>query len=106
MGGGFGPRAYLPASHGRLMLTVLGGPAEFERELTRSRTGEGRERAKAKGVRFGSKPIDSPSASGSPCKRVAGEVLVDIARSYNLSTFDDQQALITKRIIAGKRRRR
>jgi len=37
-------------SHGRLMLTVLGGLAEFERELIRSRTSEGRERAKAKGV--------------------------------------------------------
>jgi DNA invertase Pin-like site-specific DNA recombinase len=35
-------------SHGRLMLTVLGGLAEFERELIRARTGEGRERAKAK----------------------------------------------------------
>lgn len=42
--------------HGRLMLTVLGGLAEFERELIRSRTGEGRERAKAKGVVFGRKP--------------------------------------------------
>src|SRR6478736_8148731 len=31
--------------HGRLMLTVLGGLAEFERELIRSRTGEGRARA-------------------------------------------------------------
>ena len=30
--------------HGRLMLTVLGGLAEFERELIRARTGEGRER--------------------------------------------------------------
>ena len=27
--------------HGRLMLTVLGGLAEFERELIRARTGEG-----------------------------------------------------------------
>src|SRR4249920_370267 len=34
-------------AHGRLMLTVLGGLAEFERELIRTRTGEGRERAKA-----------------------------------------------------------
>ena len=32
-------------AHGRLMLTVLGGLAEFERELIRARTGEGRERA-------------------------------------------------------------
>ena len=30
---------------GRLMLTVLGGLAEFERELIRARTGEGRKRA-------------------------------------------------------------
>jgi DNA invertase Pin-like site-specific DNA recombinase len=35
------------------MLTVLGGLAEFERELIRARTGEGREHAKVKGVRFG-----------------------------------------------------
>jgi DNA invertase Pin-like site-specific DNA recombinase len=35
------------------MLTILGGLAEFERTLIRSRTGEGRERAKARGVRFG-----------------------------------------------------
>src|SRR5271165_3458435 len=33
-------------AHGR-MLTVLGGLAEFERDLIRARTGEGRERAKA-----------------------------------------------------------
>jgi DNA invertase Pin-like site-specific DNA recombinase len=37
------------------MLTVLGGLAEFERELIRSRTDEGRKRAKARGVKFGRK---------------------------------------------------
>jgi DNA invertase Pin-like site-specific DNA recombinase len=42
-------------AHGRLMLTVLGGLAEFERELIRARTGEGRARAKANGVRLGRK---------------------------------------------------
>jgi DNA invertase Pin-like site-specific DNA recombinase len=36
--------------HGRLMLTVLGGLAEYERDLIRARTGEGRARAKARGV--------------------------------------------------------
>jgi DNA invertase Pin-like site-specific DNA recombinase len=36
--------------HGRLMLTVLGGLAEFERELIGARTGEGRKRAKERGV--------------------------------------------------------
>src|ERR1700720_1272312 len=40
-------------SHGRLMLTVLAGLAEFERDLIRARTGEGRERAKARGVKMG-----------------------------------------------------
>jgi len=39
--------------HGRLMLTVLGGLAEFERELIHARTSDGRARAKARGVRFG-----------------------------------------------------
>jgi len=36
--------------HGRLMLTVLGGLAEFERELIKARTAEGRKRAQARGV--------------------------------------------------------
>jgi DNA invertase Pin-like site-specific DNA recombinase len=39
--------------HGRLMLTVLGGLAEFERTLIAARTGEGRARAVARGVRMG-----------------------------------------------------
>jgi DNA invertase Pin-like site-specific DNA recombinase len=39
-------------AHGRLMLTVLGGLAEFERALIIARTGDGRVRAKARGVRF------------------------------------------------------
>ena len=39
--------------HGRLMLTVLGGLAEFERELIRDRTSDGRRRAQERGVRFG-----------------------------------------------------
>ena len=42
--------------HGRLMLTVLGGLAEFERELIKARTTEGRQRAKARGQRFGRRP--------------------------------------------------
>src|SRR6202140_781075 len=41
------------SAHGRLMLTVLGGLAEFERELIRARTGDGRARAKARGVNMG-----------------------------------------------------
>jgi DNA invertase Pin-like site-specific DNA recombinase len=46
-------------SHGRLMLTVLGGLAEFERDLIRARTGEGRSRAKAQGKAMGRPPLPS-----------------------------------------------
>jgi DNA invertase Pin-like site-specific DNA recombinase len=72
--------------HGRLMLTVLGGLAEFERELIRSRTSEGRERAKAKGVVMGRKPkLTHHQRQEAIARREAGELLVDIGRSYNVS---------------------
>jgi DNA invertase Pin-like site-specific DNA recombinase len=72
--------------HGRLMLTVLGGLAEFERELIRSRTTEGRERAKARGVVMGRKPkLTNHQRQEALARRDAGEALVDIARSYNVS---------------------
>jgi DNA invertase Pin-like site-specific DNA recombinase len=41
---------------GKLMITILGGLAEFERSLILARTSEGRIRAKARGVAFGRKP--------------------------------------------------
>ena len=47
-------------SHGRLMLTVLGGLAEFERDLIRARTGEDRARAVARGQRMGRPPKLTP----------------------------------------------
>jgi DNA invertase Pin-like site-specific DNA recombinase len=47
-------------AHGRLMLTILGGLAEFERELIRVRTSEGRARAVARGVKLGPKPKLTP----------------------------------------------
>jgi DNA invertase Pin-like site-specific DNA recombinase len=73
-------------AHGRLMLTVLGGLAEFERELIRQRTGEGRERAKARGIRFGRKPkLTTHQRQEAIGRRTAGEPLTEIARSYNVS---------------------
>jgi DNA invertase Pin-like site-specific DNA recombinase len=48
-------------AHGRLMLTVLCGLAEFERELIRARTGEGRARAKARGQSLG-RPLQAHPA--------------------------------------------
>src|ERR1051326_7677073 len=72
--------------HGRLMLTVLAGLAEFERELIRSRTGEGRERARARGVRMGRKPkLTAHQKTEALRRRDAGEPLVEIARSYAVS---------------------
>jgi DNA invertase Pin-like site-specific DNA recombinase len=72
-------------SHGRLMLTVLGGLAEFERDLIRARTGEGRERAKARGVKLGRRPKLTPHQKNEAIKRrESGEPIRDIARSYNV----------------------
>jgi DNA invertase Pin-like site-specific DNA recombinase len=72
--------------HGRLMLTVLGGLAEFERHLILARTGEGRKRAQQRGVRFGRKPSLTPHQQQEAlARRAAGEALVDIARSYAVS---------------------
>jgi DNA invertase Pin-like site-specific DNA recombinase len=72
--------------HGRLMLTVLGGLAEFERELIRARTGEGRERAKARGVKLGRKPkLTVHQKREALVRREAGEPLTEIARTYNVS---------------------
>jgi DNA invertase Pin-like site-specific DNA recombinase len=70
-------------SHGRLMLTVLGGLAEFERDLIRVRTGEGRERAKARGVRMGRKPkLTSHQQQEAIKRRDSGEAVREIARSF------------------------
>ena len=69
------------------MLTVLAGLAEFERELIRARTGEGRARAKANGVRLGRKPTLTPHQQREAIKRRDrdGETLAEIGRSYNVS---------------------
>jgi len=72
--------------HGRLMLTVLGGLAEFERELIRARTSEGRARAKARGVHLGRRPKLTPHQKREALsRRTNGEPLTEIARSYNVS---------------------
>jgi DNA invertase Pin-like site-specific DNA recombinase len=72
-------------SHGRLMLTVLGGLAEFERDLIRARTAEGRARAKARGVRLGRRPKLTPHQQREAIeRRESGEPIRDIARSYNV----------------------
>jgi len=73
--------------HGRLMLTVLGGLAEFERDLIRARTSEGRERAKARGIKLGRKPKLTEHQRREAIRRrdLDGERVREIARSYNVS---------------------
>jgi DNA invertase Pin-like site-specific DNA recombinase len=71
------------SSQGRLLSTVLAAIAEFERELIRERTGEGRKRAMAAGVKFGRKRKLSEYQRAEAIKRRAsGETLASIARSY------------------------
>jgi DNA invertase Pin-like site-specific DNA recombinase len=68
------------------MLTVLGGLAEFERSLILARTGDGRARAMARGVRFGRKPkLSAYQVAEALARREAGEALADIGRSYGVS---------------------
>jgi DNA invertase Pin-like site-specific DNA recombinase len=71
------------SSQGRMLSTLLAAIAEFERDLIRERTGNGRERAMAKGVKFGRKPKLSEYQRAEAIKRrEAGETLAEIAKSY------------------------
>jgi DNA invertase Pin-like site-specific DNA recombinase len=84
-GAGFRSLADTSTPHGRLMLTVLGGIAEFERELIKARTDEGRRRAKARGVRMGRRPQLTPEQQREArARRVAGESLASIAKDYGV----------------------
>ena len=73
--------------HGRLMLTVLGGLAEFERDLIRARTGEGRERARARGVHMGRPPALTRHQRREALDALASGAATqaDLARRFNVS---------------------
>lgn len=73
--------------HGRLMLTVLGGLAEFERELTRLRIGEGRTRAKARGIQMGRPPKLTPHQRHEALQALADGTATqaDLVRRFNVS---------------------
>jgi DNA invertase Pin-like site-specific DNA recombinase len=73
--------------HGRLMLTVLGGLAEFERELIRTRTGEGRARAKTRGVHMGRPPKLTAHQKREALNALADGTAsqADLARRFNVS---------------------
>ena len=80
------PWADTSTSTGRLMIAVLGGLADVERDLIRTRTAEGRSRAKARGQHMGRPFKLTPEQRREALERKAnGETNTDIARSYNVS---------------------
>ena len=74
------------SAYGQLLLNIIEAIAQFERALILARTGEGRTRAMARGVRFGRKPkLTSFQISEAIRRRDAGEAMTDIGRSYGVS---------------------
>ena len=79
------PWADTGTSTGRLMIAVLGGLADVERDLIRTRTAEGRSRAKLKGKHMGRPPTLSPAQKKEATQRRAqGATLHELAQSYNV----------------------
>src|SRR3954462_2051596 len=69
------PWADTATSTGRLMLAVLGGLADVERDLIRTRTTEGRSRAKARGQHMGRPPKLTPQQQAEARRRAEGATL-------------------------------
>ena len=70
----------------RIMLTAVGGLAEFERRLIRARVGEGWITVKARGQSLG-RPFKhmANQRREALARRASDELLSDIARSYKVS---------------------
>src|SRR5205823_3496832 len=80
------PWADTGTSTGRLMIAVLGGLADVERDLIRTRTAEGRDRARRRGQHMGRPPLLTPVQRAEACRRRAeGATLAELARSYDVS---------------------
>lgn len=80
------PWADTTTSTGRLMLAVLGGLADVERDLIRTRTAEGRVRAVRLGVKMGRPATITKSQRQEILyKRQNGETLKNIAQYYGIS---------------------
>src|SRR5438105_13803588 len=79
------PWADTGTSTGRLMIAVLGGLADVERDLIRTRTAEGRSRATARGQQMGRPPaLTSAQQKEAPQRRARGATLDELAPSYNV----------------------
>jgi len=80
------PWADTGTSTGRLMLAVLGGLADVERDLIRTRTAEGRSRAQERGQPMGRPPSLTPAQQKEATRRRAqGAALQELADSYDRS---------------------
>ena len=79
------PWADTSTSTGRLMIAVLGGLVDVERDLIRTRTGEGRARAKLRGQHMGRPPKMTAAQKEEARRRRKGEAVADLARSYGVS---------------------
>src|SRR6202022_4860901 len=72
-------------STGRLMIAVLGGLADVERDLIRTRTAEGRSRAQKRGQRMGRPPkLTDAQQAEARRRRAEGATLAELARSYGV----------------------
>ena len=79
-------RRFRCTSTGRLMNAVLGGLADVERDLIRTRTAEGRSRAQKRGQHMGRPPKLTEALKGEARRRRAqGATLAELARSYDVS---------------------
>jgi DNA invertase Pin-like site-specific DNA recombinase len=70
---------------GRLMISVLGGLADVERDLIRTRTAEGRSRAQKRGQQMGRPPkLTEAQQDEARRRRAEGATLAEVARSYGV----------------------
>jgi DNA invertase Pin-like site-specific DNA recombinase len=82
------------SSVGRLMMTIMGGIAEFERELIRTRCEEGIAKAKAKGTRFGRKAVlDDGERRMIAARYAKGETMAELAKVYEVGEATVWRAL-------------
>lgn len=80
------PWADTGTSTGRMMLAVMAGMADVERDLIRTRTAEGRVRAKARGKHMGRPPkLNQEQRQEAIARRDSGEAVAEIARTYNVN---------------------
>ena len=91
------PWADTGTSTGRLMIAVLGGLADVERDLIRTRTAEGRSRAKAQGRHMGRPPsLTSAQRKEATRRRAQGATLAELADSYNVGISTIRRATASR----------